>query len=343
MVNPLKTAERRAKSVGAQVARAYRRTGADVPFGNPLPSHGCAMEGWFWRVTDAAAGRVIVALFSVNRHPDGDWSTAAVALHPGDVVRAKALDNPRVGQSPFILAAGTNAKASFAASFDSLRLNLDDVHLDLSFTDSYDWPKAFAGGGIWSSVPFLNQYWHPYRLGGTATGTVEHPSGTWPLDDSKLYTERNWGTGFPDRWWWGQAHDFGDDDVSVAFSGGLLTLGPIQRDVGGVVVRLDGHVIRLTPPTAWVTSELTERRWSVNATSLRYQVELHGDGSDLDPHVLPVPLPGERRKVGTDFEHLAGRLHCVVRQFGLVIFDGRSDLAGLEVGSLPGFQRPDHL
>src|SRR4051812_43643720 len=73
-----------------------------------------------------------------------------VALHPGDVVRAKALDNPRVGQSPFILAAGTNAKASFAASFDSLRLNLDDVHLDLSFTDSYDWPKAFAGGGIWS-------------------------------------------------------------------------------------------------------------------------------------------------------------------------------------------------
>src|SRR3954470_7476587 len=82
MVNPLKTAERRAKSVGAQVARAYRRTGADVPFGNPLPSHGCAMEGWFWRVTDAAAGRVIVALFSVNRHPDGDWSTAAVALHP---------------------------------------------------------------------------------------------------------------------------------------------------------------------------------------------------------------------------------------------------------------------
>lgn len=113
MVNPLKTAERRAKSVGARVAGAYRRTGADVPFGNPLPSHGCAMEGWFWRVTDAAAGRVIVALFSVNRHPDGDWSTAAVALHPGDVVRAKALDNPRVGESPFILAAGTNAKASF--------------------------------------------------------------------------------------------------------------------------------------------------------------------------------------------------------------------------------------
>ena len=31
----------------------YRRTGADVPFGDPLPSHGTEMEGWFWRVTDA--------------------------------------------------------------------------------------------------------------------------------------------------------------------------------------------------------------------------------------------------------------------------------------------------
>ena len=64
----------------------YRRTGADLPFGDPLTSHGCEMEGWFWRVTDAAAGRVAVALFSINRHPDGDWSTVAVAAHPGDLV-----------------------------------------------------------------------------------------------------------------------------------------------------------------------------------------------------------------------------------------------------------------
>lgn len=28
---------------------AYRASGADRPFGDPLPAHGVAMEGHFWR------------------------------------------------------------------------------------------------------------------------------------------------------------------------------------------------------------------------------------------------------------------------------------------------------
>ena len=66
-----------------RLVERYRLTGADVPFGDPLPSHRTEMEGWFWRVTEPSTGRAIVALCSVNRHPAGDWSTTAVALHPG--------------------------------------------------------------------------------------------------------------------------------------------------------------------------------------------------------------------------------------------------------------------
>jgi hypothetical protein len=121
----------------------------------------------------------------------------------------------------------------------------------------------------------------------------------------------------------------------VAFSGGVLSLGPIARAVGGVVVRIEDRVIRITPPSS-VRSEAADGRWVVRARSLRYQIDLEGDGDGLDPHVLPVPLPAERRNVDTDFEHLAGRLHCVVRDRGRVLFDGTSQLAGLEVGSLPG-------
>jgi hypothetical protein len=55
----------------------------------------------------------------------------------------------------------------------------------------------------------------------------------------------------------------------------------------------------------------------------------------LPPHVLPVPLPAERRNIDTDFEHLGGRLRCTVRESGRVIFDGTSELAGLEVGTRP--------
>lgn len=131
-------------------------------------------------------------------------------------------------------------------------------------------------------------------------------------------------------------HGAGDDegDVSVAFSGGVLRLGPIARAVAGVIVRLGDRVIRITPP-APVRSEVADGRWTIRARSLRYRVDLDGDGAGLEPHVLPVPLPAERRNVDTDFEHLGGRLRCVVRDRGRLVFDGRSELAGLEVGSLP--------
>lgn len=36
---------------------AYRASGADGLFGDPLPAHGLAMKGYFWRFTDPASGR----------------------------------------------------------------------------------------------------------------------------------------------------------------------------------------------------------------------------------------------------------------------------------------------
>lgn len=311
----------------------YRRTGADVPFGNPLPDHGTEMEGWFWRVSDQASGRSLIALCSINRHDGGDWSTTAVAVHPGLTVNAAALSAARAQESPFCVTAGDEADR-FTVGTDRVRFELGDLKLSMEFTDQVRWPKAFGGGGIFSAIPFLNQYWHPYYLGGRASGTVEYGGQNWTFDGAKLYAERNWGAGFPLRWWWGQAHDFGDDDVCVAFSGGLLSLGPIARDVNGIVVRIGSKVIRMTPPVL-VRSRVGDNQWFLRGRSPRYEIVLEGDGRHLPPHVLPVPLPAERRNIDTDFEHLGGRLRCTVRERGRLLFDGTSELAGLEVGSRP--------
>lgn len=316
-----------------RLVEAYRLTGADVPFGDPLPSHRTEMEGWFWRVSEPSSGRVVVALCSVNRHPEGDWSTTAVALHPGGIVRAAALDGAIATHHPFEVSAGSGA-SSFTVGAEQIDFRLDDLHLQMTFSEPFQWPKVFAGGGVFSSIPFLNQYWHPYRLGGKASGSVEFEDHRWEFTDATLYAERNWGAGFPLHWWWGQAHDFDGADVSVAFSGGLLELGPLKREVAGVVVRLDRRVIRITPPMP-VRSVIGDSYWNIRARSPRYEIELDGDGAGLDPHVLPVPMPAQRHNVDTDFEHLGGRLRCTVKERGRVLFSGTSDLAGLEVGSRP--------
>ena len=320
-----------------RVANVYRRTGADVPFGDPLPSHGTEMEGWFWRVSDEASGRVLIALCSVNRNAGGDWSTTAVGVHPGRVVRSAALAGARAEHSPFRVSAGDDA-GSFTVGTDRVRFELGDLTLNMEFADRVRWPKAFGGGGVFSAIPFLNQYWHPYYLGGRASGTVQYTgedgAQSWTFENAKLYAERNWGAGFPLRWWWGQAHDFGGDDVCVAFSGGLLSLGPIARDVNGIVVRIGTRVIRMTPPVL-VRSRVGDDQWFLRGRSPRYEIEIEGDGRHLPPHVLPVPLPAERRNIDTDFEHLAGRLRCTVRESGRLIFDGTSEMAALEVGTRP--------
>ena len=318
---------------GQSLVSLYRRTGADVPFGDPLPSHGTEMEGWFWRLSDPRDGRVVVALCSANRHPAGDWSTAAIALHPGGLVRSAAIDGVVADRDRFSVNADTGTEL-IDADEGHLRMVLGDSEVDLTFTDNYYWPKAFGGGGVFSSVPFLNQYWHPYRLGGKASGTATCGDQRWTFTDATVYCERNWGAGFPLRWWWGQAHDFGGDDVSVAFSGGLLELGPLRREVTGVVVRLQDRLLRITPP-ALVSSACDVQRWQIDARTARYRVRLDGRGNGAGPHVLPVPLPFDRRNIDTDYEYLAGTLRCTVSEWGRTIFEGTSELAGLEIGSRP--------
>ncbi|MCW2994617.1 MAG: hypothetical protein JWQ18_2112, partial [Conexibacter sp.] len=72
----------------------YRRTGADLPFGDPRRPHGVAMEGWFWRITSAEHGAVLVVLAGINRDRAGRaWGTVGLAAHPGGFSRAIAVDD----------------------------------------------------------------------------------------------------------------------------------------------------------------------------------------------------------------------------------------------------------
>jgi tocopherol cyclase len=314
----------------ARLDRMYRQTGATLPFGDPGPSHGAEMEGYFWRVTDVERKRVVVVLCGVNRHPEGDWATVAVAAHPGGFVRSTVLSNASASSDVFCVLAGDGA---FSATETEVHVNLgEDVIVDLSLSQGVAWPRIFGGGGIFSAVPYLGQYWHPHLLGGSVAGSACVGQAEWEFSDATIYAEKNWGAGFPERWWWGQAQGFSRSDVCVAFSGGVLTAGRLSATVGGVIVRIGAHLIRLTPPLSRVHSETDGRHWEVKAHGHGYRVHIVGT-AEHERHVLPVPIPAERRNVDTDFEYLAGHLSLEVT--GRIDYHGESDLAGLETGHRP--------
>ena len=91
----------------------YRRAGADPPWFDPRRYHGVAMEGYFWRFTHAASGRVAIVMCGVNRSSAGQrWAFVGLAVHPGGFFRWAALQDATADAGGY----GVRAGAAFSAA-----------------------------------------------------------------------------------------------------------------------------------------------------------------------------------------------------------------------------------
>ena len=293
----------------------YRRAGADLPFGDPRRAHGTRFDGYYWRLTDAAGGRVAIALCGVCRDACGPWAIVAFASSDG-VVRSRIEPVAEISFRSVDVRAG----ASLAASAQSLHVDLGpDARLRLRIEDAVGWPRRpFGGVGLGQVVPGLPQYWHPHLLGGRARG------GDW--DGAEVYAEKNWGPRFTEHWWWGQAQGFPGADACVCFAGGRVLGGAPTS----VVVRLEDRVLRLSPPLARTVAAVGEAGWRVRARSARWDLTVEGEATGAAPAVLPVPVMGERRVELRSQQQLTGRLRVEVRRGRRIWWSGESTLAGLE-------------
>src|SRR3954469_23794873 len=106
--------------MSAALLEAYRRAGADPPFGDPCRAHGVAFEGYYWRFTDLAAGRVVIVLCGVTADAAGPWAVVAVAAHPEGLVRSQLV--PVARADPHRL--GVEAGEVLRGSAEALRVDL---------------------------------------------------------------------------------------------------------------------------------------------------------------------------------------------------------------------------
>jgi hypothetical protein len=310
------------------LTRAYRAAGADLPFGDPAAAHGVPFEGYFWRIVDADAGAVIVALSAVCRGPRGPWGLSTLAAHPGRFARTVVTRTATADPGGF----GVRAEGAFVGDAAGVSVDMGpDARLDVSLHDVVRWPRrAFGALGFAHAVPRLSQYWHPVVLAARADGRVRAGDLTLELHGATAYAEKNWGGGFPGSWWWGHAASFGDDDVSVSFAGGRVPLLGGGIAPTAAVVRLGRRVTALAPPFARTRVALGAGVWRLHTRGRGLDVEIVGDAADGRPHELLVPLPAEERSEFRSHQHLAGTLSLRVRRGRRLLYQGRSTLAGLE-------------
>jgi hypothetical protein len=306
---------------------AYRRTGADPPFGDPRRAHGVRFEGYYWRFTEAAAGRVVIVLCGLSHDAAGTWAVVALAGHPGGLVRSRLVPVARADPSRL----GVEAGDVLRGSADALHVDLGpEARLDVALREGRPWPRRVFGGiGPAQIVPGLPQYWHPHLLGARIEGSARLGAATVDLSAATAYAEKNWGPDFTEHWWWGQAQGFPGADACVAFAGGRVALGPVARAPTSVVVRVEDRLLRLAPPFAHMTAAVGETGWRVRGRSARHAVEIEGEAVG-PPAVLPVPVPGRREVTDRSHQYLAGRLRVVLRRGRRTVFAGESALAGLE-------------
>lgn len=316
----------------------YRRTGADLPFGDPRRYHGVAMEGYFWRLTHVRSGTVLIVLAGVNRDRAGaTWGTVGVAGHPGGFSRSLAVEHASGDRHGIGVWAGERGHTHLRADSDSLHVDLGpDVQIDARLHDRVGWPRgAFGGIGAAQSIPGLSQYWHPHLLGGRVSGTASIGGRAIELDGATVYGEKNWGRdGFPPAWWWGQAQGFDREDVCVAFAGGRAGIGRAQALATSLVVRVGDDVVRAVRPLHPIRVDVGARGWRLFARTARHTIALEGQANGTPPHALPIPIAAERRNLeGAAAQYLASELRLVVRRGRRTLFSGESELAGLERGS----------
>ena len=107
-------------------------------------------------------------------------------------------------------------------------------------------------------------------------------------------------------WWWGEAHDFGGDPVTVAFAGGPA-LGSLRATA--VVVHVDGRLVRRGEPVlAGVRADIRPAAGCCAAARCGTGSRSRRRPTRPTAHVLDVPVPRERRTLPWSDQHLAGRL-----------------------------------
>ncbi len=310
----------------------YRSTGATSPYGNLEAAHpGVAMEGYFWRFT--LPGRTVIALCGINQSPGGRWATIAVATSDGFLTVADPERTGFARADPRRL--GVTVGTVFRATPSRVSVRLPAAEIDVNLTGLVSWPRRrFGGSSYFQSIPHLNQYWHPWLLGGTATGTATLAGERFKLDGALCYGEKNWGReGFPDSWWWGQASF--SATTCIAFAGGEVTAGPLRTKVTGLVVRVGDRLLRLgNPATSPVAARVSDDTWDLDGYGSGYRIRIHGDAPLAAAHILPVPLPSERRNTPGALEHLAAHLTVDVSRRGSTLWAAETYLGALEHGGL---------
>lgn len=121
-------------------------------------------------------------------------------------------------------------------STDRIEVHSEDILIRMNLTGNHPVQSYKNSMGYTYFVPGLPCYHSVVNTSHLVSGVVQHRGKEYALDDEMGYLEKNWGSSFPDRYFWLHALDPGDSEVGILFSQAEI------RWLGRRFVRHVGHV-----------------------------------------------------------------------------------------------------
>uniref|UniRef100_A0A1D1Z1Z3 Putative tocopherol cyclase, chloroplastic n=1 Tax=Anthurium amnicola TaxID=1678845 RepID=A0A1D1Z1Z3_9ARAE len=140
--------------------------------------------------------------------------------------------------------------------------------------------KQKSTAGWLAAFPVFEPHWQTCMAGGLSTGWIEWDGERFEFEDALSYSEKNWGGGFPRKWFWVQCNVFegASGEVALTSAGGLRNLpglSDIYESVALIGVHFGGTFYEFVPWTGSVSWQISPwGYWHISGENSSFTAEL---------------------------------------------------------------------
>jgi tocopherol cyclase len=195
-----------------------------------------------------------------------------------------------------------------------------------------------SSAGLLSSIPIFEPGWQITMAHGLATGCIEWRGQRYQFTDAPAYNEKNWGSSFPQKWFWLNFNSFNDEsDLALTAGGGIRQVLWWQEEVALIGIHYQGKFYEFAPWNSQVSWQIKPwGEWKLQGKltqSEQYEVVLKGE-TDLSG--IYVRTPTAKGLVFNCRDTTQGKLSLSLYDCqGKTIVKADSNQAGLEIGGAP--------
>ncbi|MCP9234906.1 tocopherol cyclase family protein [Lewinella sp. JB7] len=290
-------------------------------------------EGWYFKIVVPERGLAYAFIPGVSYGRNGDnhaflqvldgvAATSAYHSYPIESF-APATDRFHIDLGPH----------QFAT--DRLRVSLPDLDVDLKLEEVTPWPaRPLAPGvmGWYGFVPGMQCYHGLVSLHHRLSGMITRNGHPVDISSGVGYTEKDWGTGFPDAWIWTQSNHLSGTDQPASLMASVASIPWLGSSFTGFLctLLLDGQLFTFTTWTgARVDVDFPADTEAVRIVFRDRRHRLTLTGYPAAGGRLASPIAGAM--TGKINESLRAELEVSLATDGRECYRGRASWAGLEV------------